>query len=153
MNMAVHPLEALSVAEINVARDVVLESHPGTVVSFREIFLQEPPKAELLDFLDLEHAGHLSPTSPRPNRLARAQYDVIGAEKIPASHESVIDVESRRRVSHEILKAEQHASLTQFVTRLAGEGRLIQPTPQRRVRCVTQSLRHLHPIQETFGRI
>ena len=116
--MAIHPLSILSIAEFDIARNVVLESHPGAVVSFREIFLQEPAKAELLKFLDLEHTNRLSPSSTRPARLARAQYDVIETDKIPKSHESVVDVQQKRRVSHEILEAENHASLTQFVFRL-----------------------------------
>ena len=114
--MPVHPLGTLNVTEVNIVRDVVLESHSEAVVSFREIFLQEPPKAELLKFLDSEHTGRLRPESSRPARLARAQYDVIGTDKIPASHESVVDVQERKRISHEVLEAENHASLTGFVT-------------------------------------
>lgn len=108
----IHPLAILSEAETNLARDVVKSAHPNTVIDFREIFLQEPPKAQLVEFLALEHAGRLSPTTPRPPRLALCQYDVIGADRIPQFHESVVDVVSRTRVKHTVVGKQHHASLT-----------------------------------------
>jgi primary-amine oxidase len=108
----IHPLAILSEAETNLARDVVKAAHPNTVIDFREIFLQEPPKTQLVEFLALEHAGRLSPTTPRPPRLALCQYDVIGADRIPQFHESVVDVVSRTRVKHTVVGKQHHASLT-----------------------------------------
>lgn len=107
-----HPLAILSEAETNLARDVVKAAHPNTVIDFREIFLQEPPKARLVEFLALEHACHLSPTTPRPPRLALCQYHVIGADRIPQFHESVVDVVSRIRMKHTVVGKQHHASLT-----------------------------------------
>ena len=109
-----HPLSILSIEETNLARDVVKAAHPNVVIDFREIFLQEPPKAQLQEFLALEHAGRLSPTTPRPPRLALCQYDVIGADRIPQFHESVIDVVSQSRVNHTVVGKEHHASLTLY---------------------------------------
>lgn len=109
---ALHPLQILSASETGRARDIVLAQHPGEVIDFREVYLQEPAKADLIKFLDLEHSGRLTPTSPRPPRLAKCQYDVIGADKIPYYHEAVVDVENGRRVKHEIIGKEHHASLT-----------------------------------------
>jgi primary-amine oxidase len=109
-----HPLAILSIEETNLARDVVKSLHPGVVIDFREIFLQEPPKAQLVDFLAIEHAGRLSPTTPRPARLALCQYDVIGPDRIPQFHESVIDVVSQSRVKHTVVGKEHHASLTLY---------------------------------------
>lgn len=107
-----HPLSILSEEETNLARDVVKNAHPSTVIDFREIFLKEPPKAQLLDFLALEHAGRLSPTTPRPPRLALCQYDVIGIDRIPRFHESIVDIGARMRVKHAIVGKQHHASLT-----------------------------------------
>lgn len=109
-----HPLSILSIEETNLARDVVKAAHPNVVIDFREIFLQEPPKAQLLEFLALEHAGRLSPTTSRPPRLALCQYDVIGTDRIPQFHESVIDVVSQSRVNHTVVGKEHHASLTLY---------------------------------------
>lgn len=107
-----HPFQILSVAETQVARDVILASHPDEVVDFREIFLKEPNKAELRPYLALEHAGRLSPTTPRPARLAKCMFDVIGSDKIPKYHESIVDIDRRKRIGHEAISQQHHASLT-----------------------------------------
>lgn len=108
----VHPLRILSFQETEQAKQIVLENHPNEVIDFREIYLQEPEKAELIKFLDLEHSGRLTPTTPRPARLAKCQYDVIGSDKIPCFHEAIVDVNSKKRVKHEVIGKEHHASLT-----------------------------------------
>lgn len=107
-----HPLAILSQSEIDIARDVVLASHRNGIIKFREIYLQEPPKAQLKEYLVLEHSGRLSPTSPRPPRLALCQYDVIGADRIPSFEESIVDVELRKRIKHHVVDKRHHASLT-----------------------------------------
>lgn len=108
-----HPLKQLSVEETNVARDVTLSLHEGAVLEFREIYLEEPAKVELLKYLELEHSGQLSADSPRPARLARVQYDVIGeGSKVPVFHESVVDIHKRERLSHEVVSSDSHAALT-----------------------------------------
>lgn len=109
--MQPHPLSSLSEQEINLARSTIIAAHPDTVIDFREIYLHEPPKAQLREFLALEHSGRLSPTSPRPARLARCQYDVIGVDRVPSFHESVVDVVSGKRVKHQVVGKQHHASL------------------------------------------
>ena len=113
--MAPHPLAILSAQETNVARDVIVASYPGKVIKFREIYLHEPPKAQLKEFLILEHSARLSPTSPRPARLALCQYDVIGCEV--EYHESLVDVELKKRVSHQVVGEPFRASLSGYVVR------------------------------------
>lgn len=112
--MAPHPFKILNIDETRVARDVVLSLHPDVVVDFREIYLQEPEKALMKQYLELEHAARpgQSPSSKRPPRLAKCQYDVIGSDKIPEYHESVIDIEKKKRVRHEVVGKEKQASLT-----------------------------------------
>ena len=107
--MAIHPFKILSVEETRIARDVVLSLHPDVVVDFREIYLQEPEKQLMKLFLDREHAAQ---PGPSPARLAKCQYDVIGADKIPEYNESVIDVEQKKRVRHVVVGKENQASLT-----------------------------------------
>ena len=110
--MAPHPFQTLSVEETKTARDVILSLHPDVVVDFREIYLQEPSKEAMKLYLELEHSARLSPTSPRPPRWAKCQYDVVGSDRIPEYHESVIDIEARERIKHEVVGKEHHASLT-----------------------------------------
>ncbi|CAK7207249.1 hypothetical protein SEUCBS139899_010059 [Sporothrix eucalyptigena] len=109
-----HPLSALSAAETNRARDVVVSLHQGCVLDFRTIYLHEPSKADVLHFLELEHAGKVTADTPRPARLAQAKYDVIGLSKVPEYHESIIDVNNGKRLKHDIVSSDHHASLTVF---------------------------------------
>ena len=110
-----HPLEQLTIAESKQARDVVLRSHNLSVIDFRTISLEEPPKAQLQKFLEVEHSGNLHPSTPRPDRLARVTYDVIGGDKIAVYNESVIDVRNSVEVGHETIDAQHHAALTMYV--------------------------------------
>lgn len=109
-----HPLSGLSSDEVNIARDVAVASHPDTIIYFREIYLSEPPKAQLREFLTLEHSGRLSPTTPRPSRLALCQYDVIGKDKSSEYHESIVDIRLRRRVKHQVVGKRSHAALVVY---------------------------------------
>jgi len=110
-----HPLEQLTISECNQARDFVRHTHPDTVIDFRTISLEEPPKAQLQKFLDIEHSGSLQPNTTRPDRLARISYDVIGSDKIPVFHESVVDVRNGVQIGHEIIDSKHHAPLTLYV--------------------------------------
>jgi primary-amine oxidase len=107
--MAPHPLDMLTVTETNEARDLILSLHPDAVLSFREIYLEEPPKKDLIDYLASEHQGK---SATAPARLALVQYDVIGSDKIPHFHEAVVDLVLRKRVSHHVVDKSQHAALT-----------------------------------------
>lgn len=110
--MAPHPLDILSVEETAFARDIVAGLHPEAVLSFREIYLEEPPKGQLIEFLAAEHAGK---DAARPHRLALVQYDVIESDRIPHYHESVVDLDEQNRISHAVVDENQHAGLTMYV--------------------------------------
>lgn len=107
--MAPHPLDILSAEETNAARDLVVSLHPGYVLSFREIYLDEPAKQQLIQFLTAEHSGQ---EAIRPARRALVQYDVIGHDKVPEFHEAVIDLDQQKRVSHVVVDKSHHAALT-----------------------------------------
>lgn len=120
-----HPLSALTADEVRQARDVILKLHPSSVIDFRVIYLLEPPKADVVRFLDAEHAGTLTADTPRPPRLAQLNYDVIGgsngdaaaaAAAVPTQyHESVVDLGAGKRVSNELIDTKYHASLGMYV--------------------------------------
>ena len=113
MAPAPHPLMPLSIDETNVARDVILKSHSGASVYFRIIALLEPPKAELTKFLDAEHSGHLSASTPRPARVAEVKYDAINSgSKVPVYQEAWVDIGHKKVVKHDLISTEFHASLT-----------------------------------------
>ncbi|KAK2056898.1 copper amine oxidase [Colletotrichum caudatum] len=109
-----HPLSALSLEETKQARDVVLAAHDGSVLDFRQIYLWEPPKAEVLEFLDLEHSGKLTSSSPRPARCAQVFYDVIGGASKAQYTESIVDLGLGKIVDQKVIGSEHHASLAMF---------------------------------------
>ena len=109
MIMAPHPLDILSVDETNATRDLILGLYPDAVLSFREIYLEEPPKEQLIRYLTAEHAGE---NAAPPSRRALVQYDVIGADRVPQFHEAIVDLDERERVSHVVVDKSQHAALT-----------------------------------------
>ncbi|ATY60894.1 copper methylamine oxidase precursor [Cordyceps militaris] len=111
MTATPHPLSALSADEVLRARDVILSLHPGALVDFRVIYLLEPAKADVVPFLDAEHAGTLTADTPRPPRLAQLKYDVIGGDKATQYHESVVDLVTGKRTVNEAIDAKYHASL------------------------------------------
>lgn len=108
-----HPLSALSADEARQARDAILKLHPGSVIDFRVIYLLEPPKADVIPFLEAEHAGTLTAETPRPPRLAQLKYDVIGGEGATPTqyHESVVDLVTGKQIADEVIDAKYHASL------------------------------------------
>src|SRR5579871_6120708 len=107
-----HPLASLSIDETNAARDVILSCHPDTAIGFRMISLQEPVKAELIPFLEIEHSGNLNSNTPRPRRLAKVYYDVIDGSKAPKYMESIVDVQTKEKISTELISSDVHACLT-----------------------------------------
>ena len=109
-----HPLEQLTVSESHIARDVVLRAHEKSVIDFRTIALEEPPKAQLQQFLEIENSGNLQSTTSRPARVARVAYDVIGQDKIPTYHASLVDVGKEIELAHEVIDNKHHVSLTLY---------------------------------------
>ena len=108
-----HPLDQLSVAESDLAREVILNARGSNVaINFRSIFLDEPPKRELTYFLELEHSGRLNDQTPRPHRLAKVQYDIVRGHKQVEYTESLVDVISGKEVRQRAVDALHQASLT-----------------------------------------
>lgn len=98
-----HPLAPLTEAEFAIARDAILKSHgPSEPLFFRSLYRQEPTKAELVPFLELEHAGKLTDETPRPPRLAVVEYDVIKKESSDYS-QAVIDLATSAVVSKAVV--------------------------------------------------
>jgi len=114
-SFSLHPLDQLSTKEINTARDVILQSRVPAPVTFRNIALEEPPKAELLPYLAAERNQELTPETPKPPRLARVLYDIVSSEHALMFCDSVVDVETKEEISYEIVDRQYHAPLSGFV--------------------------------------
>ena len=106
-----HPLSALSLEETNLARDIILKCHADAVLKFRLIWLFEPPKADVVKFLDSEHSGMLTDATPRPQRLAQLRYDKIDGKKQVEFHESIVDVHAKKCISDEVVSTKLQAGL------------------------------------------
>lgn len=108
-----HPLDQLSVTESDTARKSVLNARgQGVAIQFRSIALEEPPKKELCQFLEAEHSGRLATQTPRPQRLAKVQYDVVRGERGVEYTESWVDVELGKEVRHRVVDKVHQAALT-----------------------------------------
>lgn len=73
-----HPLSQLSPQEFTQARDIITKQHgPDASIFFRSIFVDEPKKADLIPYLEAEHADILTESVPRPPRCAAIEYDIV----------------------------------------------------------------------------
>jgi len=67
-HIAAHPLAPLAASEITGAAAIIKANWPAhTDLHFKVITLQEPPKAEVLPYLEAEHSN-----KPRPSLNRRA---------------------------------------------------------------------------------
>jgi primary-amine oxidase len=63
---ASHPLSPLSAAELQDAAAIIKASWPAhTDLHFKVVTLQEPPKVEVLKYLEAEHSGKPVPSLSR----------------------------------------------------------------------------------------
>ena len=61
-----HPLAPLSGEEISAASQIIRGLWPdNTVLQFKVVTLEEPPKAQVLPYLEAEHAGSSLPSIER----------------------------------------------------------------------------------------
>lgn len=107
-----HPLDQLSEDEIRTASAVVRQARNTPLLVFRNVFNLEPPKADLIPYLDVERAGTLCGDTPRPPRRARAQYDVIEHDGTRYYMESTVDLATGEEVDTRRLHGHQRATFT-----------------------------------------
>ena len=66
MSASSHPLAPLSASELKNAAALIKASWPAHAnLHFKVVTLQEPPKTEVLKYLDAEHSGKLLPAISR----------------------------------------------------------------------------------------
>lgn len=109
-----HPLSSLSTEETSLARRIILAGSPDDHIQFRMIYRQEPAKAELVPFLDLEHSGQLTSTSSRPPRLARVHYVTPCKSMMRQANEveATVDLNLRKVISKDVVSTEYLAGLS-----------------------------------------
>ncbi|KAL0937271.1 copper amine oxidase [Colletotrichum truncatum] len=110
-----HPLAPLSEGEFKQARDIVTRLYNNDVTFyFRSVYLQEPKKAELIPFLQAEHAGQVTDSTSRPPRRARVQYDVVGKSKLPEYTQSVVDLDSGSEIERVVTPPQYKTGYTPY---------------------------------------
>ncbi|KAF1997273.1 copper amine oxidase [Amniculicola lignicola CBS 123094] len=92
-----HPLDPLAPEEIAKVADVVRSTAPNENLLFRVITLAEPPKRDMIAYLDLEHAGYNEPA--HPGRVAKVHVYLTGQ-----FHEILVDVTAGKVIVDEILE-------------------------------------------------
>ncbi|KAI0532470.1 copper amine oxidase [Xylaria digitata] len=86
-----HPLRPLTEGELLLARNLVVEKQggEGVVLFFRSIYVDEPKKDDLVQFLIAEHAGQ-SPTAVPPRQVT-VLFDRV-KDGAPQLTEAIVDV-------------------------------------------------------------
>ncbi|KHO01369.1 copper amine oxidase 1 [Metarhizium album ARSEF 1941] len=107
-----HPLTQLTADEFVRARDVVTKQYAASQsLYFRQINLEEPSKESLVPYLEAEHAGRLTPDTPRPPRQAHVEYDVIKPDRHEAVR-AVVDLHAAEVVSSHVASPTSHPYYT-----------------------------------------
>ncbi|GJP91726.1 hypothetical protein AnigIFM59636_005717 [Aspergillus niger] len=86
-----HPFDPLTPREIAKAAAIVRHAFPGQSPNFRVITLKEPPKADMVPFLEQVHNGESAPK--RPARVARVQVVLPGDSSANPFIELLVDLE------------------------------------------------------------
>lgn len=89
-----HPLRPLTEQELSLARNAVFEKHGGDGIGlfFRSVYVDEPKKEDLVQFLIAEHGGQ-SPRTTVPRQVT-VLFDRI-ENGVPRLHESIVDVRTK----------------------------------------------------------
>ncbi|KAF2746947.1 hypothetical protein M011DRAFT_444704 [Sporormia fimetaria CBS 119925] len=100
----IHPLAPLSASEITSVASIIKTSWPAhTDLHFKAITLEEPPKIEVLKYLEAEHGNK---SLPSINRKAFINYYIRNTNKF---HEAVVDLTTGRVDSNVLLGPFVHA--------------------------------------------
>jgi primary-amine oxidase len=105
----VHPLDPLTPAEITTASALLREAYPvGSPIHFKAVTLNEPPKKQVVAFLEAEHRGSPLPVVPRS---AYVLYVMTNTHK---TFEAIVDFSTRKLASNVKVPDDQHAAADTF---------------------------------------
>ena len=106
-----HPLDPLSAEEITVAAAIVKNAHQGRRMQFRYVSMVEPPKEQMVQYLEKEAAGE-KPESPA--RIAELRFALFEGESGWAYkvYESQVDLGTKNVLFTEPIPDDVHESLS-----------------------------------------
>lgn len=113
MSARPHPLHNITPAEIRHASETVShilkeQHHDDRPLWFKHVYLQEPPKALLMPYLDAENAGVPAPQRPFVPRLAGVIYHPVGQAK--EFREIIVSLDSGTEVEFRTPTTGMHSS-------------------------------------------
>ncbi|PNH40979.1 hypothetical protein VD0004_g6088 [Verticillium dahliae] len=123
--MSTHPFEPLTPSEIIEATSILKKSWPANKLFFRAISLAEPPKKDMVVFLDNEQSSPGSGT--RPPRQARVQ---VFIEKL--LHEIIVNLDQQAVASNKELHGRHSYIDTDFMKQV-GDACLADEQVQREI--------------------
>ena len=126
-----HPFDPLSPDEISRAATIVRPHFGSQEPNFRVITLQEPPKNEMIRFLDSEHAGRAADHAPM--RCARVEVVIRLLEEENALFELLVDLNSNRIIAKQHQRGKHSYIDTTFMQQVE-EACLANPEVQEQIR-------------------
>ncbi|EER26360.1 hypothetical protein D8B26_003276 [Coccidioides posadasii str. Silveira] len=121
-----HPFDPLSPDEITLVVQAVKKAYAGKNVIFRVVTLAEPPKAEMVPFLEAEHAS--KPVAP-PSRTAMVQFYLDDSSDF---REIRVDLSSRE-VTEELKLTGKHSYIDPALMDECEEACLKDPEVQKAI--------------------
>jgi primary-amine oxidase len=122
--VTMHPLAALSAEELKIVSGLIKGLYPSTIeINFKVLTLKEPPKEQVLSYLEAEHAGGDALIKhAAPDRRAWVNYYIkntarhiqrldLDANWLLQSkfHEATVNITGRKVEQHVLLGANIHA--------------------------------------------
>lgn len=109
--MLPHPLADLTAAEIRQASSLVRKLHANQDLVFKAITLEEPPKQQVLQYLEAHKNGGDFPEIPR---IAFAAYYLKGTVGMTRPSEGERRLTEQRIISSQLMSMSQRASLNEL---------------------------------------
>lgn len=126
-----HPFDPLSPDEISRAAAIVRPHFGSQELNFRVITLQEPPKSEMIRFLDSEHAGRH--TDHAPTRCARVEVVIRLSGEENALFELLVDLDNEKTIAKQHQYGKHSYIDTTFMQQVE-EACLANPEVQEQIR-------------------
>lgn len=126
--MSLHPLDPALPEEIRQATALIKSHYAGVSLHFKAAGLEEPPKAQLKDFLDAEHNGRALPSIPRQIFL------IWYIEYTPRLFEAIVDITNKRIVHHKELPRDFHGPVDRVEMNEAAQVVMKDPRVQAEIK-------------------
>ncbi|KAM0228999.1 hypothetical protein ACHAPO_010274 [Fusarium lateritium] len=122
-----HPLDPATAEEIEQATTIVKQFFYGIPLHFKAVGLDEPPKRELVAYLEAEHSGAPLPALPR--RIFAMWY----IHRTPRLFEAVVDITNGKIESYQELPRDFHGPVDRAEMNEAAEVVMADPRVRKEI--------------------